>query len=268
MPAVDLVHLRKQTAHLLERFDDPEAFVRALHEVLDFYTNHTRRTAGQGIPAFTLRSYRTPPAVLRHLQTHLASLAESRPLLALDLADRLWQEDWLEMKLLAAVVLGHLPPREEHLFPRLMTWSQQGRDARVRAALLSTGLQRLRRESPERFLLLVGEWLHPERPRLWSMGIQALLPLLRDPDFHNLPPVFAMLQPLIQAAPISVQGDLLDLLQALYQVSPLETIHFLRQILQAPSAPAAVLMLRRLSPALPPDLVAALRDLLPSSPTS
>jgi len=40
----------------------------------------------------------------------------------------------------------------------------------------------MRKEAPERFLELIGEWLHPERIQLWSNGIQAVIAALSDPE--------------------------------------------------------------------------------------
>ncbi len=56
----------------------------------------------------------------------------------------------------------------------------------VRAALLTTSLTRLRKETPSLFLVLVKEWLHPARKKMWSNGIQALVPLITSPEFDNL----------------------------------------------------------------------------------
>ncbi len=262
MPAIDLARLRKQVSHLADRFDDPESFMRALRDVLDEYTNHTLRTAERTIPGSALPTYRTPQPVLKHLQRELTRLAQDKPLSALALADRLWQEGWLETSLLAAMLLGDVSPREERLLPRLTAWTQHVRDPNVRAVLLDIGLQRLRREMPERFLALIAEWLHPERPRLWANGIQALLPLLQEGGFDHLPKVFEMLRSVIQAAPTAIQGDLVDLLQALYRLSAVETVHFLRQTIQSSPHSMTVVTLRRIAPALPSELVAQLRDLL------
>ncbi len=264
MPAIDLARLKKQSAKLADLFDQPDAFVRALHDTLDFYVNRSLREVDTVAPSSVLETYRTPPAILKQIETDLAPFAAANPNQALDLADRLWDEGWLEMRLLAASLLGRIPPQEEHLLARLTAWTTQVRDASVRAALLTTSLARLRKETPERFLTLIGEWLNPERLRLWSNGIQALIPLLADSDFHNLPPVFEVLARVVEAAPGALQGDLSELINALYENSPTETIHFLRQVLSESSTPMTATTLRRISPSLPRDLVEAVRDLVKS----
>jgi len=264
MPAIDLARLKKQAAQLADLFNRPEEFVRALHGMLDFYVNRSLREVDSVAPASVLNTYRTPPVILKHIETELAPLAAAKPNQALELADHLWDEGWLEMRLLAASLLGRIPPREERLLPRLTAWTQQVRDPSVRAALLTTSLVRLRRETPDQFLLLVSEWLNPERQRMWSNGIQALLPLIQDPDFHNLPPVFEMLTDVVEAAPGTLQADFVDLFQALHRVSPTETTYFLRQVITNSPTPITATTFRRISPSLPRALAEAVRDLVKS----
>ena len=260
MPAIDLARLKKQCAQLADLFDRPDEFVRSLHGMLEFYVNHTMRDDGAVAPSSVLETYRTPPPILKHIENELGPLAAARPSEALELADRLWDEGWLEMRLLAAILLGRIPPQEQRLLPRLTAWTSQVRDPSVRAALLSTSLARLRRETPDRFLLLVGEWLNPERQRLWSNGIQALLPLIRDPEFTNLPPVFDILEHAVQAAPGAIQNDLAETLNALYEASATETIHFVRQALEESESPMTATTLRRILPQLQRELAEALRE--------
>ncbi len=260
MPAIDLARLKKQTARLADLFDQPDAFLRALRETLEYYVNHTMREAGAVAPSSVLETYRTPSVILKQIENEISPKAVRQPEQALDLADRLWDEGSLEMRLLAASLLGKLPPQEDRLLVRLTAWTQQVRDSSVRGALVTTSLIRLRRETPDRFLSLVAEWLNPERQRLWPNGIQALIPLVQDPNYHNLPPVFDMLESIVMAAPAIIQNELADLLSALYEASPTETAFFLQQILEDPAATMTAVTLRRISPSLPKGLTDAIRD--------
>jgi hypothetical protein len=264
MPAIDLARLKKQSAQLTDLFHRPEEFVRALHSTLDFYVNRSLRSVDAVAPASVLNTYRTPPAILKHIETEFAPLAAKNPERALELADQLWDEGWLEMGLLAASLLGRIPPREERLLPRLTAWTMQVRDPSVRAALLTTSLARLRKETPDRFLLLVSEWLNPERQRMWSNGIQAVIPLIQDPNFNNLPPVFDVLTPIVEAAPGILQNDFVDLFTALHQASPTETTYFLRQVISNSPTTITATTFRRISPSLPPALTESIRDLVKS----
>jgi len=261
MPAIDLARLKKQTAHLADIFEQPSEFLREHREILDFYVNRTLRSQGVA-PASVLPTYRTPVVVLRQIETELGPVAEQQPIRALELADALWDEGWLETRLLAAFLLGRIPPQEERLLARLTAWTQAVRDPSVRAALLTTSLTRLRKETPDLFLILVKEWLHPARQRMWSNGIQALVPLISSPEFDNLPPIFEIVEPILKASPAALQFDLQELIVALHKASPDETVYFIQQMLKGTRNPLLAVSLRRMSPDLPQELQASLRDLL------
>ena len=266
MPAIDLARLKKQTAQLGDIFDQPSAFLRELREVLEFYVNRTLRSQSVA-PSSVLPTYRTPVVVLRQIEKELGPIAERQPIQALELADALWDEGWLETKLIAAFLLGRIPPREERLLARLTAWTQAVRDPEVRAALLTTSLTRLRRETPDLFLILVKEWLHPARQRMWSNGIQALVPLISSPDFDNLPPIFEIMEPILKASPATLQYDLQELIIVLFEASPDETTFFLQEILKGTRNPLPSIALRRMSPELPQELQTSLREILRQTKT-
>ena len=172
----------------------------------------------------------------------------------------------LETRLLAAYLLGQIPPQEKRLLSRLTAWTQQIRDPDVRSALLSTSLTRMRKETPNQFLILVKEYLHPERQRTWSNGLQALLPMIADSSFTNLPPIFDLVEPIIEEAPSPLQNDLSDLIVTLYRASANETTFMLKHILKTSTNPMTVITLRRISPSFPPPLQSELKELLKPKP--
>jgi hypothetical protein len=264
MPAIDLARLRKQTNRLADFFFVPEDFIRQLRKILEYYINYTMRHKDPVAPGSTLPTYRTPTVVLRHLENELNVLAVENPQQALELADRLWDEGYLETRLIAAFLLGRIPPQEEHLLARLTAWTQQVRDPGVRAALLTTSLKRMRDEMPDDFLVLISEWLHPARQRLWSNGIQAVLPLITNPKFENLPPIFELTRPIFEAAPGSIQTDLRDLIKAYYRASKTETSFYLREIIETSNNPLTIVTLRRILPSLPNELQTELLELVRS----
>jgi hypothetical protein len=206
--------------------------------------------------------------VLRHIENELRDLATANPQNAIDLADELWDEGALETRLLAAYLLGRIPPSAGHLLPRITAWTQQIRDPEVRSALLTTSLTRMRKETPREFLALIQELLHPARTRTWSNGIQALLPMIADTTFENFPPILDVVEPIIQAAPSTLQIDLRDLIVELYKASPSETTFFLKQILQASTDPMTAITMRRISSSFPAALQTELKEFLRVTPIS
>ena len=251
MPAIDLARLKKQTARLSG----------SLRSAVGVFTSAARDPGVLCKPVLCEVKVSLPLPYCRPTARRSLCFARSRrnwvplqprqPLQALELADALWDEGWLETRLLAAFLLGRIPPQEERLLARLTAWTQAVRDPEVRAALLTTSLTRLRKETPDLFLVLVKEWLHPARQRMWSNGVQALVPLISSPDFDNLPPIFEIVEPIIKASPGTLQFDLQELITVLFEASPEETTYFLQQILKETKSPLPSIALRRMSPELP-----------------
>ena len=263
MPAIDLARLRKQANRLADFFFVPEDFLKHLREMLEFYVNYyTLRKKENIAPGSNLPTYRTPSVVMRQIENAIGPIAAENPHYALELADLLWDEGYIETHLLAAFLLGRIPPQEERLLARLTAWTQQVRDPSVRSALLTTSLARMRKETPDEFLILISEWLHPARQRFWSNGIQALLPMISDPNFENLPPIYEITRPIIEAAPGVLQNEIGSLINTIYRASQSETEYFLHEILENSSTPLTAVTLRRILHTFPPELQATLRDLI------
>ncbi len=264
MPAIDLARLRKQSARLAEFFFVPDEFIRHAHELLDSYVNYTVRKSPALAPGANLKTYRTPVVVVKQIEQELAPLAAmpENSDAALELADRLWDEDWLETRMLAAYLLGSIPPREERLLARLTAWTQQLYDADLRAELLNTSLARLRKEAPDIFLSLVSEWLRPQRIALWPNGIQAIIAAAGDRGFRNLPPLMKVVEPIVETAPAKLQNEIEALILALYAASPTETSFFIHDVLTASEDPMTAITFRRIAPSLPPELRDEVRALL------
>jgi hypothetical protein len=262
MPSIDLARLRKQAARLADFFFVPDEFIKHLHETLDFYVNHSVRKQQALGPGADLRTYRTPAVIVKQIEQELIAPARENPEAAMDLADRLWDEGYLETRLLAAFLLGQVPPREEDLLARLTAWTQQVNDLNLRAELLSTSLTRMRLEAPDTFLELIGEWLRPERVWSWSNGLEAVISAVSDPAFFNLPPLLKLIEPAVEAAPAKLQIEIETLVLALYKAFPTETTYFLRQVLGSSKDPMTAVTFRRISASLPPALRDELREFI------
>lgn len=262
MPAIDLAHLKIQAAHLSDKFEDPAAFVHDLNELLDTYTNRTIRST-QTAQRLSLPTFHTPAPVLHQIQLELDPLATSHPAQAIALVNTLWKEKLLEARLLAAHLLGRISPSEAlSNLSHLPDWLAQSSDKRVRGALLTDSLTRLRRENPEAFFTILEDWLGSTQSSHQVWGLQALIPLVRDAYFENLPAVFRILRPAVMSAGPLTQLELKSLLVTLEGVSRMETIVFLREMLTGRPPAMLVRTVRRMLPAFSPELQNALRDML------
>jgi hypothetical protein len=262
MPAIDLARLKLQAARLAEKFAEPETFLHDLNETLDLYNNRTLRAA-QVVKRLSTPTYHTPRPVLRQIESELAPLTEKQAQEAINLIKVLWEANSLESRLLAAFLMGSIPSSQATpALTHLPAWLNQSADKEIRTALLTTALARLRREEPDTFFIILEGWLGSLRPILQIWGLQALIPLLQDPHFENLPAVFRILRPAIQAAGPMTQLDMQACLAAMERVSLTETVAFLREIIQNNPQPMMLRILRRILPGLSQELQAALRESL------
>ena len=262
MPAINLAQLKTQAALLSEKFSEPEAFVRDLNELLGFYTNRTIRVT-QIAQRLSLPTFRTPAPVLRQIQAELVPLAGTHPIEAIALTNALWKAGSLETRLLAASLLGSIPPAQAiPALTHLPEWIAQSPDQEIRTALLTDAFARLRQENPEALFILLEEWLKSPRNSLQVMGLRALIPMLADPNFENLPAVFRILKPAVRAAGPVTQLELQDCFATLEQVSLTETQAFLREIIDDNPSPLMLRTLRRILAGLSPELQTGLKDLM------
>lgn len=262
MPAIQLSRLKIQAAQLAEKFMDPQAFIRDLNELLDLYTNRTFR-ATQTARRLSLPTYHTPAPVLRQIKTELAPLATSQPAEAIRVCEALWGAATLEARLLAAYLLGCIPlPQAFPALAHLPDWLAQSTDRQVHTSLLTDALVRLRRENPDEFFLLLEGWLKSPRNSLQVWGLRALIPLLNDPGFENLPAVFRILEPAIRSAGPVTQLELQAVIATLERISLTETLVYLRQVTLQQASPLMVRTMLRILPGLSPDLQAGLRKTL------
>ena len=262
MPAIDLARLKTQAARLSDEFGDPAVFVHDLNEVLDYYTNRTIRST-QTAQRLSLPTYHTPAPVLRQIQSELIPLVESYPTQAVVLVNALWKEKYLEARILAAWLLGSVSPSEAiPSLAHLPAWLSQSTDKKVRETLLRDSLARLRHENPEALFAILEDWLKSPRGSYQVWGLQALIPIVSDPRFQNLPVIFRILRPAVQSAGPLTQLELKALLATLEQVSLTETVAFLREIINSNPSPSVNRILKRIIPGLSAELQSALKTMI------
>lgn len=263
MPAVSLTRLNKQVASLVDLFGQPAEFTSALRSIFEQYSDLTYR-AGQGIKAPSLLpSYHMPALVMKTLELNLATLSASQPQNCLEIADRLWADRYLEMRQFACILLGQaaLAPLQPVL-NRLENWSATSDDYNLVTFLLDRGSQRMRREAPNRWLDVLRDWMNSPNQALRHNGLTALLPLIQDRTYENLPAIFNLVTPALQQDANDLSAELQKALTMMARRSPMETGYFLRQITATTDDPALRRLIRRCLPAFPPETQTRLKTAL------
>jgi len=234
MPAIQLARLRHQASHLAELFDQPDQFCQALKDIFELYADRVHRPGQSGQPPPLIPRYNVTAPLIRHLFISLIPAATSNANHTLALCDRLWEDPFLESQLLAASILGQTSLQSpDAILDRIERWAVASAEKRILDTLVREGLARLRFEQPSALLQRAETWLDSGNPILQRLGLSALIPLIADNSFENLPAIFHMLVPFIRKAPHQIKPDLLDVLRSLARRSPQETAYFLRQSLES-----------------------------------
>jgi len=244
----------------VEHDSQPGDFLKELHNLLDFYADRTLRPRQVIESAPLLKSYQVARPVLRQIELELAKVVKADSETALTLADALWEQRWVETRLLAIATLGRVSPNPaERITDRAHEWGSSCKEEKIIRALSSIGIARLRTESRDEFVDMIESWLTSGNRPLEMIGLRALHALLEEDEFKNLPLVFRWIAPLVREADCEIRKDLVDTVIILARLSPKETIFFLRNSLEATSNPKTTKLIRRTLEDLPEELSATLR---------
>jgi len=264
MPAVQLAQLKLQIDKLIWHYTRPADFIKALHDLLAIYSNKGVYRPGRTVhPLRQINTYYTSPIIMREIQKELKRQASENPDAALVLADALWAEEYSEFRYLSSFLLGQVPVTSPApILQRLKHWVQSSEQAFSLTDLLNLGTMRLRREAAPVYMEMINDWVTSSSIILNKIGLEALLSLVKDEQFFDLPRVFSMVSPLLRHVSPSLQGELRQLMIVLINHAPSETAYFLRQIaLLSPNADTKRL-LRKVLDELPDHLRGKLRDII------
>lgn len=264
MPAIQPSRLKIQAAELTQHAGDPEEFSRAYHKFLDYYADRTYRAGQVGEPPPLLRAYRVPSPVLPAVEKEMNqfSIANREP--ALELADALWEQPFLEFRLLAASVVGQVSPKPFHsVIKRIETWAEARTEGRIMKALVYSGLARYLQEYPQSYLQQIESWLSAEERHVNRLGLKAIPPLLESGKFEDYPQLFNQLSKLIRGEMTPLKADILGIIEILANQSPDETAYFLGQSKMSAGENTAISWyIRNSMRFFPPDSQRYLRDIL------
>lgn len=234
-------------------YNQPAAFVRALHGLLELYSDRTHRPGQTGKPPPLTAAYNVPRPVLRHILRELIPIASQEKEQTLALSQAMWLEPHYEFRILATTLLGKAPLEPpETVIEILSSWLACMPEDSILAVLLDAGYARLRQEYPDKMLAIAKEWLQETGIIPKQNAVQLLRPLAEVPNADHLPEIFHLVSPFIRRSPSALKPDLIRLLTAATTVSPQETAFVLRQNLQSPESPDAAWFIRQLLKNFPP----------------
>lgn len=251
MPAIQLSRLREVLDRLFSLIDQPEQFHRALADFLEQQADHAYR-AGENIPTRPRTpAYHIPPLIIRQLELVFTDACKRQPDAMFPIADHLWQDPHLELRQMAAHILGQMPSSHiQGVTERLKTWVLTCDDRSIFITLLERATVTLRRDSPLEMVALLEGWLQETDHSHLRIGLRVIEWLVQDPQFENLPALFRLLSPLVKNPTTPIFNDLARALQAMARRTGGEMTFFLRQMLASSSNPSTARLARQVLPEL------------------
>ncbi len=261
MPAINPAQLKIQCTELSESFSNPQAFIPRLHNLLNFYADRVSRPGETSPTPLMINAYHVSPPVMRHLEREIAPLVQSSPLDALSLADALWEEEYLETRHLAAVVLGHISPASpDPILERVQQWMTSCQEGVLQRVIATHGLAKIKSQYPEEYLKLAAALIESTEKSVQRGGLYTLIPLLKEDAFQNLPVVYQMLSRLLNQEKTSLKTEIIAVVEQLAKRSEQETAFFLKEKLLTAAQPRITRIVRRSLPFFSKEYESKLRN--------
>lgn len=246
MPAIDLTRLRARFKLLEETIENPAEFTHGLRELFHFHADVTHPAGSSPSGGGTMPRFNSPTLLNREVVLALSPYCSEKPTLILPIIDGLWQEEEVELRELAAQLLGRMPQASfDDVIMRIRIWSMEKKDAELLPFLHQTASAQIRRDAPNRWLEVLNTWNSSSEPWLAKMAINGTIPLIDDRAFENLPAIFTFISPLILTPNYENQYELLNVIEHLAQRSEVETVYFLKQVMSLSTDPGMGRFMRR-----------------------
>ncbi|MBW6473627.1 MAG: DNA alkylation repair protein [Anaerolineaceae bacterium] len=267
MPAIHIDRLIQQIQTIFEPESPGPIFRENFRSLLEVHANLAYRPGVEIQRKSFVPKLHLAPIVMHHLQQQFSSLAKTKPELALEYADQLWIEDLYEARFFSAVILGSLPIHYNHeVIERFVAWGSKISEKEIHQVLFKYGTQNIKQSSATKWLDTIQSWVDSNAVPQAITAIYALQTLINDPSFLNLPKVFRILTPLFSMNNRRITTGLTLLIDDLALISPIETSHYLSNLLLSTSYSTPKLIVRKSMKSFPENEQKKLRTALSNLP--
>ena len=231
MPAIQIERLNEQIRSILDSKLPADLFLESLRSFLEVHRNRAFRPGLEVQNAHPIDSYQLSPVIKQQLQLHIIQLAKSSPDLTIEYADLIWKQPHIEMKEIAAVIIGALPiTYSASAFERISKWGENENVVVVRKILFDKGTITLRQHNINEWIEKIKIWLESGNNSKITAGLIAVQVIINDHQFENLPVIFNMVHPLFDIQNEPAMNALLGVIKILSLRSPHETFYLLRSL--------------------------------------
>lgn len=261
MPAVNLLQLRVELNDLLWNFTDPPAFRKTLLDLLEKFAYTAYRSESKTRSVSSRPQLQVSMILLREMDLMLIPAIREQPQAALAICDLLWNDENMDVCLIASRMLGEIPlEHAELVLDRAGEWALAGVRHMTARTMLRNATALIMRNDPEILLRKVRRWYVDPREEQNFLCLEGMAILVENRSFENLPAIFTLVEALMGEATMNTQRSLEELFQVLYQRTPNETIYVLRQCLRDDPNVTAQRVIRRVIPSVDEKVRKSLQD--------
>ncbi len=246
---------------LLWNFTDPPAFRRTLLDLLEKFAYTAYRSESKTQSVSTRPQLQVSVILLREMDLVLIPAIREQPQAALAICDLLWNDENMDVCLIASRMLGEIPIEHADLvLDRAGEWALQGVRHMTVRTLLKNASSLIMRHDPEILLRKVRRWYVDPREEQNFLCLEGMAILVDDNSFENLPAIFTLVEALMGEANMATQRSLEELFLVLYRRTPNETVYVIRQCLKNEPNPTARRVIRHVIPEFDEKVRKSLQD--------
>ncbi len=228
MPSVQLERLRPQINAIVTQYEHSEIFTRSLISLLKSYGGDIDSSPSQIYAHSLIPRLNVPQVVLNQLEISLKHLACTYPSQTKSIVEKLWEQQYFEIKKIALILLSNFPTQEKDFyFKKTSKWVDADIEEPLIDVILENAIKNKDIFSSEQWLNLIKEWLYSKKNRFRKIGLAAVSDLINADTYHNLPAIFHLVEPMLSEPHISINKDLITLIHSLIKASQPETAAFL-----------------------------------------
>lgn len=230
MPPIDPAVLRRRTAALPGKFPDAAAVATRVRRLLDEYADRTHRASAVVVSSTAGAAYKAPAPVVRAITNALRAPLRTDPAAARRTVAAIWAGGSMEERRIAAELLGQVALADPAATLALIdTWAPQIESGDTADVLAEEGLGPLMLANPPLYLEHARRWVTSPLRWVRRFGLAALLPLVNDRQWDNVPAALTVLRPAMGEGDGEVRRAAAAVLERLGPKSPAEVSRFLRE---------------------------------------
>lgn len=264
MAPAQLSRLRPQITALASQFEDVDTFLLSLTALLKEYSSDIDNAASGITPYSLMPKLNIPAVVINQMEISFNHLGKAHPNQAINIAERLWKRDQFEYKKIALLLLISLPLESlNKYFNNLGIWIDKDTEKLIIDVILEAAKKNSTIGSQVQWKELVFRWIGASDTRLKKFGLEAIANFIQSNPDYPLPEIFKRIEPVFSQPHITINADLIYLIEVLASNSVNETAAFLILLsIHNPNSDTCS-FIRKCLPVFPDFLAEKIKETLP-----